>query len=172
MTRRVSAPETGPVAMPQFQYDTEPLDENEDVLGVFYGGRGSVGQQFVVTNRRLLLGPIDTGIALQVDAYLLDKTAGGGGSLLKSLLSEYAPMNPKTVWLRHVSNVEATNNASLFKAPGVRVTTATGEVLDLGIVKTATTRSGNKDNNGVRDRLVRLLAEAVASAKQAPAQPV
>lgn len=158
--------------MPQFQYDTEPLDENEDVLGVFYGGRGSVGQQFVVTNRRLLLGPIDTGIALQIDAYLLDKTTGGGGGLLKSLLSEYAPMNPKTIWLRHVSNVEATNNASLFKAPGVRVATATGEVLDLQIVETTTTMSIKKVNNGVRDRFVRVLQEAVASAKQAPAPPV
>lgn len=158
--------------MPQFQYDTEPLDENEDVLGVFYGGRGSVGQQFVVTNRRLLLGPVDTGIAQQVDSYLLDKAAGGGGSLLKSLLSEYAPMSPQTVWLRHVSSVEATNDARLFKAPGVRVTTATGEALDLQIVETTTTRSGKKVNNEVRDRFVQVLGEAVASAKQAPAQPV
>lgn len=158
--------------MPQFEYDTEPLDENEDVLGVFYGGRGSVGQQFVVTNRRLLLGPLDTRIALQIDTYLLDKTAGGGGSLLKSLLSEYAPMNPKTIWLRHVSSVEATNNASLFKAPGVRVTTATGEIIDLQIVETSTTMSVKRVNNAVRDRFVEVLQGAVASAKQAPAQPL
>lgn len=156
--------------MPPFEYDTEPLDEQEDVLGVFYGGRGQVGQQLVVTNRRLLLGPIDTGIAQQIDAYVLDKTVGGGG-LLKSVLSEYAPMNPKTIWLRHVSAVTATNGASLFKAPGVRIDTDTEQSIEMGIVKTTMTRSGSKENNAVRDRFVQLLTEAVAAAKQGPAKP-
>jgi hypothetical protein len=49
-------------AMSNFEYKTDPLDEMEDVVGVFYGGRGQVGQQFVVTNRRLLIGPLDVGM--------------------------------------------------------------------------------------------------------------
>lgn len=154
--------------MPHFQYETEPLDEAEDVLGVFYGGRGQVGQQFVVTNRRLLMGPIDTGIALDIDAYVLNHTTAGGGDLLKGVLSHYAPMNPKTLWLRHVVSVQPTNNASLFKAPGLRITTDTEEVLDFQIVATPTTLSIRGQNNDVRDRAVQVIRAAVEAAKASP----
>ncbi len=58
----------------------------EDVLRVFYGGRGGVGQQYVVTNRRLLTGPLDTGMALEIDAYVLNHAVPGGGDLLKKVL--------------------------------------------------------------------------------------
>ena len=64
MERATLADAEGKDGVANFEYQTEPLDEMEDVLGVFYGGRGQVGQQFVVTNRRLLMGPLDTGIAL------------------------------------------------------------------------------------------------------------
>jgi hypothetical protein len=158
--------------MPNFQFETEPLDEMEDVLGVFYGGRGQVGQQFVVTNRRLLMGPLDTGLALEIDAYVLDHTMGGGGDLLKSILSQYAPMSPKTLWLRHVVDVEPTNNASLFKAPGLRITTDTQEVFNLGIVATPTTMNRNPKNNSVRDKAVQVIRAAVQAAKAAPPKPV
>jgi hypothetical protein len=153
--------------MADFEYNTDPLDEMEDVLGVFYGGRGQVGQQIIVTNRRLLMGPIDTALALKIDTYILNK-AGGPGDLIKDVLSSYAPMKPTTVWLRHVVSVQPTNNASLFKAPGLRITTDTGQRIPLGIVTTPTTLSVRKENNTVRDRAVEVIQSAINAAKAAP----
>jgi hypothetical protein len=158
-------------AMPNFDFKTEPLDEMEDVLGVFYGGRGQVGQQYVVTNRRLLMGPLDAGIALEIDAYLVDAAAPGGGSLVKNVLNQYAPMNPKTLWLRHVVDVRPTNNAGWFKAPGLQITTDTEQEFNLGIVATTTTMSRNPKNNAVRDRAVQVIRGAVEAAKAAPRTP-
>lgn len=158
--------------MPDFEYETEPLDEMEDVLGVFYGGRGQVGQQYVVTNRRLLMGPIDTGIALEIDSYVLNQAVPGGGDLVKNLLSHYAPMNPTTLWLRHVVDVQPTNNARLFKAPGLRITTDTEQEFNLSIVANAKTMSVNPKNNGVRDRAVQVIRAAVEAAKAAPPKSV
>lgn len=159
--------------MPKFDYETEPLDGMEDVLGVFYGGRGQWGQQFVVTNRRLLMGPIDTGIALAIDAYILDQAlpGAGAGGLIKDVLSQYAPKSPKTLWLRHVVGVEPTNNAGLLKAPGIRISTDTEQTFDIGIVATTTTPNVSKKNNEVRDRAVEVIRAAVAASKGAPPNP-
>lgn len=156
--------------MPDFEYETEPLDEMEDVLGVFYGGRGQVGQQYVVTNRRLLMGPLDTGMALEIDAYVLNQAVPGGGDLLKNVLSQYAPMNPKTLWLRHVVDVQPTNNAGWFKPPGLRITTDTQQVFGLGIVATPTTMNRSSKNNAVRDQAVQVIRAAVQAAKSAPSK--
>jgi hypothetical protein len=158
--------------MPNFEFQTEPLDEMEDVLGVFYGGRGQVGQQFVVTNRRLLMGPLDVGMALEIDAYIVNKAAAGTGDFLKNVLSHYAPMSPKTLWLRHVVDVHSTNNASLFKAPGLEIRTDTEQVFKLGIVASPTTMNRDPKNNAVRDRAVEVIASAVHAAKSAPPRPV
>jgi hypothetical protein len=152
--------------MPDFEYNTDPLDEMEDVLGVFYGGRGQVGQQIIVTNRRLVMGPIDTRIALKIDSYILNK-AGGPGDLVSDVLSSYAPMRPTTVWLRHVVSVQPTNNASFFKAPGLAITTATDQRIALGIVATKTTPNGARKNNEIRDRAVDVIRSAVTAAKAA-----
>jgi hypothetical protein len=156
-------------SVPQFDYLTEPVDEFEDVRGVFYGGRGQVGQQYVVTNRRLLMGPIDAGIAQEIDAYILNQAVGGGGDLVKGILSKYAPMSPKTVWLRHVVDVQATNNARLLKPPGLRLTTDTDQAFDLGVVASATTMSISPKNNAARDSMVQVLREAVQAARAASA---
>ena len=158
--------------MPDFEFQTEPLDEMEDVLGVFYGGRGQVGQQFVVTNRRLLMGPLDVGMALEIDAYIMNKSAAGTGDFLKNVLSRYAPMSPKTLWLRHIGDVHSTNNASLFKAPGLEIRTDTEQILKLGIVASPTTMNRDPKNNVVRDRAVEVIASAVQAAKAAPPRPV
>jgi hypothetical protein len=157
--------------MTRFEFNVDPLDEMEDVLGVFYGGRGQWGQQFVVTNRRLLLGPLDVGIALEIDAYVLDQAlpGTGAGGLLKSVLNQYAPKKPKTLWLRHVLDVQPTNDASVFRAPGVRITTDTEQLIDIRIVKTTKTPNGRSENNVVRDRAVLMLRRAVADAKAAHA---
>jgi hypothetical protein len=159
-------------AMSNFEYKTDPLDEMEDVVGVFYGGRGQVGQQFVVTNRRLLIGPLDVGMALEIDAYIVNKAAAGTGDLLKNVLSHYAPMSPKNWWLRHVVDVQPTNNASWLKAPGLEIRTDTDQVLKLGIVATRATMSRDPKNNAVRDRAVEVIRSAVQSAKAAPPKPV
>jgi hypothetical protein len=152
--------------MSGFEYITEPVDELEDVRGVFYGGRGGVGQQFIVTNRRLLIGPVDTGIAQDIDTYLLS-TAGGPGDVLKGVLSHYAPMNPKIIWLRHIVDVQPTNRASAFKAPGIRIATDTEESINISIVATPTTWTGSAKNNDARDRAIEVIRRAVAEAKAA-----
>jgi hypothetical protein len=160
--------------MSSFDYETEPLDEMEDVVAVFYGGRGQVGQQYVVTNRRLLMGPLDIGVATEIDSYLLNKAVPGAGlgDLVKNVLSRYAPMSATTLWLRHVVAVEPTNNAGWFKPPRFRITTDTDQVFNLGIVATPTTMSRNPKNNGVRDEAVGVIRDAAASAKTAPHRPV
>src|SRR5687767_4777729 len=131
--------------MSNFEFKTEPLDEMEEVLDVFYGGRGGVGQQYVVTNRRLLIGPIDTGVAEVIATKALP-----GGDLVSNVLSRYGPMSSTTLWLRHIVSVRPTNNASLFKAPGLEITTDTNQVFKLSFVKTTTTMSVRSINNEVR----------------------
>jgi hypothetical protein len=153
-----------------FTFHPEPVDEQEDVLGVFYGGRGQVGQKYVVTNRRMLMGPLDTGIALDIDAYALGHAIPGGGDLLKNVLSHYAPMNPATIWLRHVQSVNATNNAGWFKSAGLRIVTDTDDIYNITIVATPTTMNKSSKNNDVRDRAVALISEAVRLAKAASPQ--
>jgi hypothetical protein len=153
----------GGTTLPQFAFITEPIDDDEQVLGFFYGGRGQVGQKLVVTNRRLMMGPLDTKIALEIDTYLLGKAGLGGMDLLKNVLTGYAPMNAKSVALTHVTGVEATNKGSLSKAPGLRVTTDSGDVFDLGVVATPTTWNPSPRNPVARDKAVALIKEAVAN---------
>jgi hypothetical protein len=159
--------------MPSFDYETEPLDEMEDVLAVYYGGRGQVGQKYVVSNRRLLMGPLDTKIAQDIDAYILNQAVAGAGlgTLMKDVLSHYRPMNPKTLWLRHVVDVRPTNNAGWIKLSGLRITTNIEETYDLGFVASPTTLTRNPKNNLVRDAAVRLIRSAAQSAQAGPAPP-
>ena len=70
--------------MPQFDYRPSPLMSLRMSWG-FYGGRGQVGQQYIVTNRRSPMGPIDTGIAQEIDAYILNQAVPGGGDLIKNI---------------------------------------------------------------------------------------
>lgn len=149
--------------MAQFTFNTEPIDDDEQVLGFFYGGRGQVGQKFVVTNRRLLMGPLDTKIALEIETYVLGKAGVSGMDLLKNVLSSYAPMNPKSVALSHIADIQATNDASLFKAPGLRITTDSGDVFDLGVVATPTTWNPSPKNNVARDKAIALVKETMAA---------
>jgi hypothetical protein len=153
--------------MANFQFQTEPLDENEDVLGVFYGNRGQWGAQFIVTNRRLMLGPLDTGLAQDILSFGLGKAGVPGVDFVKTVLQRYAPSQPQTIWLKHVADVQPTNGPSLFKAPGLRITTATQEQIDLRIVHKPTAPSIAGANASARDQAVRVLREAVAAAKQA-----
>jgi hypothetical protein len=153
--------------MANFHFETEPLDEMEEVQGLFYGNRGQVGQQLVVTNRRILFGPIDVALATTILGYAADTAGVPGSALVKQVLDQYAPMQPLTIWLRHIAKVEPTNKASLFKPPGLRITTDTDQVIDFGIVETPTTMNVSPRNNIARDRAVETLLRAIQSAKEA-----
>lgn len=150
--------------MASFQFNTEPMDENEDVLGVFYGSRGQVGQQLVVTNRRLLFGPIDTALATTILEYGAGKASIPGVDLVKQVLAQYAPMQPLTIWLRHVVSVQPTN-PSFFRPPGLRLTMDTQQVIEFGVVDTPTTIIFSPRNKDARDRAVRVILQAVEAAK-------
>ena len=150
-----------------FQYQTEPVDEHENVLGVFYGNRGQWGAQFVVTNRRLLLGPVDVGVAEDILQHLLGKTGVPDVDFAKSLLEKYGPRNPKTIWLRHVADVRSTRNAGVLGAAGSSIRTNTDERIDLKIVHKPTAPNWASENNTARDRFVLTLREAVEAAKTA-----
>jgi hypothetical protein len=148
--------------MSPFTFDTEPIDEDERVLGFFYGGRGQVGQKFVVTNRRLLMGPLDTKIALEIDTYLLGAAGIGGMDLLKNVLASYGQMKPISIAMTHIADVQGTNKPSMFKAPGLRIATDSGDVFDLGVVASPTTRNGKPENGVKRDEMIALIREGVA----------
>lgn len=156
-------------------YKTEPIDEMEDVEAIFYGGRGQWGQQYVITNRRLLIGPLNVDVAAEIDTYVANKLVPGAGEVIKKVLSLYGPASAKTIWLRHVVVVHPTSNASWFKPPQLRITTDTDEVFELGIIKkgasrteTMLTMNRNPENNAERDRAVAVLVQAVEAAKAVP----
>lgn len=155
-------------------YEREPLDELEEVCGVFYGGYGQVGQQFVITNRRLLMAPIKViknlanDVSIKSTAYIAGQLGMPGADLVGEILQSYAPFDPQTIWLRHVVGVRAGGNGGLFKAPQLVFTTDTEDIESIGVVKTMWTRNGAPGNRAVRDQMVAVLAQAVAAAKQAP----
>lgn len=156
-------------------YEREPLDEFEEVRGVFHGGYGQVGQQFVITNRRLLLAPIklvknianDT--SLKASAYVAGQLGMPGADLVGEILQSYAPFDPQTIWLRHIVDVQAGGDGGWFKPPQLIFRTATDDVESIGVVKDMRTRNGAPVNRIVRDQMVRILRQAVADAKHAPA---
>ena len=78
-------------------------------------------------------------------------------------------MSPQTLWLRHIADVQPTNNAKLLKPPGLRLKTDTDQVFDLGVVATTTTMNLSPKNNTSRDEMVAVLRKAIEAAKAAPA---
>lgn len=156
-------------------YEREPLDEFEEVRGVFYGGYGQVGQQFVITNRRLLMAPVKliknvaNDVSIKSYAYIAGQLGMPGADLVGEILQSYAPFDPQTIWLRHVVDVRAGSDGGLFKPPQLVFTTDTEDVESVGVVKGMWTPSGAPGNRAVRDRMVAVLRRAVADAKQAPA---
>ena len=151
--------------MAEFSYTTEPVDESEDVVGVFYGNRGQVGSQFVVTNRRLLIGPLDTSIEREILEWLGGKTGVPGIDVVKSVLSKYGPMSPKVIWLRHVTSVTPEGNGGWLKAPIVRVTTDDMQSIELRVVWKPTAMNKDAKNKPARDAFLAILRSAVEAAK-------
>lgn len=157
-------------------FDREPLDEFEEVRGVFYGGYGQVGQQFVVTNRRLLLAPIklikglSDKVALDVAAFVAGQMKVPGADLVKSILQDYGPFQPQTVWLRHISSVSAGPNGSWLSAPALVYVTDTEDEETLHVTRRGLfTLNGDPRNKQARDEMVAVLQAAVLDAKAAPA---
>jgi hypothetical protein len=148
-----------------FNFDQAALEETEDVLGVFYGGRGQVGGQLVVTSRRLLIGPIDTAMPRAIVFDGANAIGVPGAGFAKAVLEAYEPLKQKQIFLRHVTAVEARGNGGLFSAPGLRITTATGEVIDYGIVRSTTTPNIHPGNRSVRDQAVAIIQKAAAEAR-------
>lgn len=156
-------------------YEREPLDEFEEVRGVFYGGYGQVGHQFVITNRRLLMAPIKlmknvaNETSLKASAYVAGQLGMPGADLVGEILQSYAPFDPQTIWLRHIIDVRAGSDGGLLKPPQLVFTINTEDVESIGVVKGMWTASGAPANRGVRDQMVAILTQAAADAKQAPA---
>lgn len=156
-------------------YEREPLDEFEEVRGVFYGGYGQVGQQFVITNRRLLMAPIKliknlaNDVAIKGSAFVAGQLGMPGADLVGEILQSYAPFDPHTIWLRHIVNVRAGSNGSLLKQPQLVLTTDTEDVESIGVVKGLWTPTVARGNRSLRDHMVQVLVQAVVDARQAPA---
>ncbi len=148
-----------------FAFDQTELEETEDVLGLFYGGRGQVGGQLLVTNRRLLFGPINTAMAQAIVVGGADLAGVPGAGIIKDLLAAYEPLKKKQVFLRHVDNVEPHGDGGLFSPPGLRITTVTAETIDYGIVRSTTTPSVHPGNRAVRDQAVAVIRSAVTAAR-------
>lgn len=157
-------------------YEREPLDELEEVRGVFYGAYGQVGQQFVVTNRRLLLAPIKlikniaNDIAVEASAYIAGQLNVPGADLVGKILRSYAPFDPHTTWLRHIVSVRASDNGGIFKAPQLVYTTDTEDVESIGVVRNMWSPNGAPGNRSARDKMVDVLTKAVADAKRESGQ--
>lgn len=155
-------------------FEREPLDEFEEVRGVFYGG---YGQEFVVTNRRLLLAQIklikniENDVAIEAAAFVAGSLAVPGAELVGKILQSYAPFDPRTLWLRHIVDVRAGRGGSLFRAPELIYTTDTEDVETVGVVRSTTPPNIHPANIKSRDSMVDVLRRAVADAKAATAPP-
>lgn len=146
---------------------TEPnLDRSERVLGVFYGGRNQWGGKLIVTDQRLIFSGLDLGVMPDVLAYV-GSQAGLPADLGKTLFDHVRDSVGKDVWLVHIIGVDAVGSASLLSPPKIRITTATLETFEVGIVNSMRTPNISPDNNQVRDNAVLLLRRAVANATKA-----
>lgn len=162
-------------------FDRQPLDEFEEVRGVYYGKYGEVGQQYVVTNRRLLLAPIrlinrlSDKVALDIAAYLAGALNVPGVDLVKSILQDYGPFKPTTIWLRHIVSVEPGSNGSWRTPPQIVLTLVTDETESLGVSRKGKgwwklfILNSDSHNRGLRDAMVEVLRKAVPEAKARPA---
>ena len=157
-------------------FDREPLDEREEVRGVFYGNYGAVGQQFVVTNRRLLLAPIklvkglSDKVALEAAASIAGKMSVPGVDIVKSILLDYAPFRPQTMWLAHIRGVRAGSDGSWRRAPELVLVTDTDDEEKLQVLhKGLFTTIWDRRNKPCRDEMVAVLQAAVRDAQSAPA---
>jgi hypothetical protein len=143
------------------KFNEPNLDEAEDILGIFYGGDPAWGGKVLVTSRRLLFAPIDLGLLETIARYIADKASIPGADLAGTIIDQVKAYVAREIWLRHIVSVEPNGNGGWFKAPGVRIRTASGETLEFGIVKTSISSNKDPENLVARDRLITLLRAAV-----------
>lgn len=150
-----------------FQYTEPSLDRGERVLGIFYGNYKQWGGKLIVTNLRVLYSKLDLAPIPDILVFVGGQAGIPGVDLGKQLL-DYVDQNTElNLWLEHVTSVEPDGQASLFAAPRIRLTTATGQRITISIVKAPTTMSRDPENNVVRDGAVALLRLASQAARQA-----
>ena len=150
--------------MGNFQFTEPSLTETEQVLGIFFGGNPLWGGKLLVTDHRLIFAPIDVGLVETVVRYVADKANVPGADLGGKIIDQVKGSAKKEIWIRHVTSVEPNGDGGLFKAPGVRIVTATGERVDFGIVKTTTTMNRDPANRVVRDQLIALIRTQMSRA--------
>jgi hypothetical protein len=141
------------------------LDEAENVLGIFFGGHRQWGGKLIVTNQRLLFSALDLGAIPDALVYVGGKAGIPGVDIGKTILDRVQASVGKDIWLRHITNVEADGNGSLFAPPSIRISTATGEVMKIGIVKSTTAMNVLPENRVHRDNAIALIRDAVEKAK-------
>lgn len=149
-------------------FDLPDLEEAEDVLGVFYGGRGQVGGQLVVTSRRLLFGPIATELIRAVGSAVGDAASVPGTGVFKALLDSYEPLKAKQIFLRHVVSVDPGRNAGWTGPPTLKISLDTEGALEYGIVASTLSPNPMPANNVARDRAIAVIRAAVAKVKAGP----
>jgi hypothetical protein len=155
--------------MSEAQFSEPALIETEDVLGIFYGGPRAWGGKLIVTNRRLIFAPIDLRVVELITKYVADKAGVPGADLADQIIDQVKLSVRKELWLRHITSIEPNGDGGWFSAPGIRMVTATGEVVEFGIVISTLTRNNDPGNPVVRDQAIALIRAATAAASQAPA---
>ncbi len=141
------------------------LDEDENVLGIFFGGHKQWGGKLIVTNKRLIFSALDLGAIPDALVYVGGKAGIPGVDIGKTILDRVQASVGKDIWLRHITAVEADGNGSLFAAPAIRISTATGEVLKIGIVKATTAFNPDPENRVHRDNAIALIRSAIEKVK-------
>jgi hypothetical protein len=143
------------------------LDRTEQVLGVFFGGRNQWGGKVIVTDQRLLFAELNVGSIPDLIEFVGGEAGVPGVDVGMKVLDQIRSSVKKDVWLVHVAVVEPEGMAGWFAPPKVRVTTSTGEVFSVGIVKSITTPNKDPGNNAIRDRAVAIIRHAMNEAKAA-----
>jgi hypothetical protein len=114
-------------------YHQLPLDEVEEVRGIFCGGSRQTGMQLIVTTHRLLLGPISLRLATGRLRTILDAVAPGslaaGDFALRRL-----PVTKTSVPLSDVVSVEPGGDGGWFASPSVRIRLVSRRVIEFGFV--------------------------------------
>jgi hypothetical protein len=142
-----------------FKYATQPLDDEEDVLGAFYGNRKQIGGQLVVTSRRILIGPLPMPLSEQIERYT--STEGRSGSFVAEFLHRYyAASRPLSIKLSDVTGVQPFAGGA-FKAPGLEIRTTSADPIRFAIVATPKSIIWSSKNRTARDRAVEMIREAV-----------
>jgi hypothetical protein len=158
----------------RFRFAAQPLDDNEDILGAFYGNQNQWGGVLVVTNRRIMIGKLGTWHKLgrksrSTPQWLEDiqgyaESAETSNSLVSSALYRYYKATkagrPESILLTDVTRVRAARDR-LITAPALEIDTKSGETVRWAVVAKPTSTIWNKQNRAMRDRAIEIIDRAV-----------